>query len=288
MQKVWNKLVESLYTYCKSSGLSDVVFGLSGGIDSALVAVLACEALGKDRVHAIVMPSRYSSRLSIEITEKMQSIHGFDIRTFDIQPVTDELLFSAKQLFKGEAPNQSAKDNLQARIRGPIILGLMCNQYNYLPLCCGNKSEALLGYATFGGDTFGGFAPIGDVYKTQVYELSRWRNSRTTAFPEEVITRAPSAELHDMQTDEESLAVTYVQADAILAMLEMNKSKQEILGLNIAEETTVNHVIDLVHRNSFKRFCLPLSPKSAIPLAQKVQKLLPYEAVQEYNAKLGV
>ena len=287
MQEIWDSLVKGLRSYCTASGLSDVVFGLSGGLDSALVAVLACEALGKDKVHAVVMPSRFSSELSIQITEEMHDIHGFDMRTFDIQPLTDLALKQAQVLF-GEKPNLAALENVQARIRGPIVLGLLGNQFGWLPLCCGNKSEAMLGYATLGGDTFGGLAPIANLYKTQIFELAKWRNLQSTAFPEEVITRAPSAELSENQTDEKSLNITYVLADSILAMLETGKTKEQISAMNFANEEQITNVLNLVEKNAFKRYCIPQSINIVAPLAKSVQNTLPLSAATEYAKKFNL
>lgn len=287
MQKIWNTLVEGIKFYCEENSLNDVVFGLSGGLDSALVAALSCEALGKNKVHAVVMPSRFSSSLSIQITKQMQEIYGFDMRTFDIQPITDLALKQAKDLFN-ENPNLAALENVQARIRGPIVLGLMGNQFGYLPLCCGNKSEALLGYATFGGDTFGGFAPIANLYKTQIFELAAWRNSQTEAFPKEVITRAPSAELSENQTDEKSLNITYILADSILAMQELGKTEKQIADMNFASEKQISHVFNLVRKNAFKRYCMPSAVNINAPLAKSVQTILPDFATQEYINKFNI
>jgi NAD+ synthase (glutamine-hydrolysing) len=287
MQKIWNTLVEGIKFYCEENSLNDVVFGLSGGLDSALVAALSCEALGKNKVHAVVMPSRFSSSLSIQITKQMQEIYGFDMRTFDIQPITDLALKQAKDLFN-ENPNLAALENVQARIRGPIVLGLMGNQFGYLPLCCSNKSEALLGYATFGGDTFGGFAPIANLYKTQIFELAAWRNSQTEAFPKEVITRAPSAELSENQTDEKSLNITYILADSILAMQELGKTEKQIADMNFASEKQISHVFNLVRKNAFKRYGMPTAVNINAPLAKSVQTILPDFAIQEYINKFNI
>jgi len=285
MQKIWDDLVKGIRSYCTENGLSDVVFGLSGGLDSALVAALTCDALGKDKVHAVVMPSRFSSSLSIHITEQMQDIYGFDMRTFDIQPLTDLALRQAADLF-GKEPNLAALENVQARIRGPVVLGLMGNQFGYLPLCCGNKSEAMLGYATFGGDTFGGLAPIADLYKSFIFELASWRNSQGKAFPEEVINRAPSAELSENQTDEAALNITYVLADSILAMSEIGKTQEQIAAMNFTSKEQIAHVFDLVKKSTFKRRCMPTSINVNAPLAKAVQNTLPAFAAAEYEKKL--
>ncbi len=288
MQKIWDTLLDGIKEYCTENNLTDVVFGLSGGLDSALVAALSCEALGKNKVHAVVMPSRFSSELSLKITEEMHDIYGFDMRTFDIEPLFKTAIKQAESSLFKEKSNIAACENIQARIRGPIVLGLMGNQFGYLPLCCGNKSEAMLGYATFGGDTFGGLAPISSLYKTQIFELAEWRNSQSKAFPPAVITRAPSAELSENQTDESSLNLTYVVADAVLAAKEIGKTEQQIADMHFANKNQISHVFDLVKKSIFKRYCMPPSIEVFPPLAKKVSAILPSDLITEYNRRFNI
>lgn len=280
MEKVWNELVSGLRRYCETNHLTDVTFGLSGGMDSALVAVLAVDALGKDHVHTVFMPSKHSSDLSRQIATEMAAIHGFEYQECSIQDLTDYTLQQVNTLLKGKAPNNAVKENLQARIRGPILLGIMGNQYGYLVLACGNKSEAMMGYSTFGGDTFGGFAPIAQLLKTQVYELAQWRNTVSYAFPKAVLTRPPSAELSEGQTDEGSLAASYAVIDTVIVMREAGYSAAMIADAKVIDKADAERLFKVMDNNAFKRCCMAKSIAVNAPLALAVRKLLPQDFKQ--------
>lgn len=254
MQKLWNKLTSELKDFCSKNGFSDVVLGLSGGIDSALAAVIATDALGADHVHALMMKTKYTSPLSIQIAAEIARLNGFDYKKIDIQPIIDTQKTFLSDVF-GEEPKNIVMENLQARERGKILMALS-NQYNYLVLACGNKSEAAMGYCTLYGDTCGGLMPIGDLYKTQVFELCKWRNAQSLAMPMEVIVRVPSAELAPNQKDEDSLP-PYAVLDKVLALYSDEKKTAEEIAAQGFEKETVDWIIRRYHSQEFKRKQLP-------------------------------
>lgn len=227
MEKIWNKLKQGLQNYCVENGFSEVILGLSGGLDSAMVSVLAAEALGAEKVHALMMKTKFTSQQSLDIAKELAELNGFDYQVLDIQNMVEaEKAFLTKAL--GETPKPIVLENLQARERGKILMAFS-NQYGYLVLACGNKSEAAMGYCTLYGDTCGGLMPIGALYKSEIFELAKWRNQQGKVFPEDVILRAPSAELNVGQKDEDNLP-PYVVLDKILkAFVEDKKSEEEII-----------------------------------------------------------
>lgn len=254
MEKIWKSLTVGLRDYCHKYGFKEVVLGLSGGLDSALVSVLACDALGAENVHCLMMKTKHTSDLSLEIAQELARLNGFDYQVLDIEPIIEtQQQFLTQAL--GENPKNLVMENLQARERGKILMAFS-NQFGYLLLACGNKSEAATGYCTLYGDTCGGLMPIGDLYKSQIFELARWRNQQGLVLPEAVINRAPSAELSDDQKDEDSLP-PYAVLDAILRLyLDEQKTKVEIVGQGY-EETTVAWVIKQYARTEFKRKQMP-------------------------------
>lgn len=254
MQKIWDKLVNGLKKYCDDNGFTDVCLGLSGGLDSAVCAVLAADALGGKHVHALMMKTRYTSQLSLEIATEIATDNRLDFKEADIQPTIDAQKAFLANLF-GEEPRNIVLENLQARERGKILMALS-NQYNYLVLACGNKSEAAMGYCTLYGDTCGGLAPIAGLYKSEIFELAKWRNSLSKAMPAEVISRAPSAELAAGQKDEDSLP-PYGLLDKILRLhIEGGQSAAEIAAEGY-DAVTVEQVIKRYKSQAFKRLQLP-------------------------------
>ncbi len=254
MKKIWNSLTEQLRDYYRKHGFKEVVLGLSGGLDSAMVSVLACDALGAENVHCLMMKTKHTSDLSLSIAQELARLNGFDYQVLDIEPIIEaQQQFLTQAL--GEKPKKVVMENLQARERGKILMAFS-NQFNYLVLACGNKSEAATGYCTLYGDTCGGLMPIGDLYKSQIFELARWRNQQSLALPEAVISRAPSAELSDGQKDEDSLP-PYSVLDAILQMyLDEHKAQGEIAAQGY-DKTTVAWVIGQYAKMEFKRKQMP-------------------------------
>jgi len=243
-------LVLGLRDYVEKCGFKRVHLGLSGGIDSALVAVLAARALGPERVHTFGLPSRYSS--SASETDARQLARNLGI-SFDLLPVEqtfNAVLDSLRPVFAGRDPDV-AEENIQARIRG-LFLMAYSNKFGSLLLTTGNKSELATGYCTLYGDMSGGLAVIGDLFKTQVYELCRHINAGEQIIPENIIQKAPSAELRPDQTDQDSLP-EYEVLDRILYLyLLENKSAVEIVEAGF-EEKTVREILRLVGRNEYKR-----------------------------------
>ncbi len=248
--EVYRVLVRGLADYVRKNGFTDVVLGLSGGIDSALTLVLCVDALGAERVHAVMMPSRHTADLSIELAEAQAELLGVDLRSIPIEPAFTALEGSLAPSF-GDAPAGLAEENLQARIRGNIVMALS-NKFGWLPIATSNKSELAVGYSTIYGDMCGGFSPLKDCLKTRVYELSRYRNSLGAAIPDGVIDRPPTAELAAGQTDQDSLP-EYAVLDAILLrFVDQDRSIQEIVTEGF-EEGMVRRVAGMVLNSEFKR-----------------------------------
>ena len=254
MDKLWENLKNGLKNYCYQNGFKDVILGLSGGLDSAIVSVLATETLGKDHVHALMMKTKHTSQLSLDIAEKIHKLNGFGYQVMDIQDIYAEYVDFLKNKML-ETPKKIVMENLQARIRGQILM-TYSNQFNYLVLACGNKSEASTGYCTLYGDTCGGLMPIGGVYKSKLFELAKWLNSQKEVLPEEVITRAPSAELSDGQKDEDSLP-PYDILDAILMKYCDEKYSAEDIVASGFDKDVVDWVINQYKKTAYKREQMP-------------------------------
>jgi NAD+ synthetase len=255
---VYTGLVQSIRDYVNRNGFKGALVGMSGGVDSALVAALAADALGPKRVWGVAMPSRYSAAMSLQ--DARQEARRLRIRfdTIQIEPAFKAFLRSLKPAFRRK-PADLTEENLQSRCRGVLLMALS-NKHGYLVLTTGNKSEMAVGYATLYGDMAGGFAPIKDVYKTLVYRLARHRNTRGEVIPQRVLTRAPSAELRENQTDQDSLP-PYDTLDAILkAYVEEQLSIPQIVAMGHAEKT-VRRVASLVRRSEYKRRQAPPGPK---------------------------
>ena len=250
MEKLWHTLKKGLKEYCAANGFTKVILGLSGGLDSALTAVLAADTLGGENVMAIMMKTRFTSDLSLEIAREISELNHLQYHELDIEPLVKAEIDFLRQSF-GEDVRGIVGENLQARIRGQLLMA-WSNQNGGLVLACGNKSEALTGYCTLYGDTCGGLLPIGNVYKTTVFKLAEWRNRQGYTLPQAVIERAPSAELAAGQRDEDSLP-PYAVLDAVLKLLyDEHKSVEDIIASGF-DEPLVRRVNDLIKRSAFKR-----------------------------------
>ena len=248
--RVYEVLVRGLHDYVVKNGFSDVVLGLSGGIDSALTAAIAVDALGPDQVHAVMLPSRHTSQLSLDLAAEQADMLGLDYRTIEIEAVTRAQSQVLAESFVGELEDIT-EENLQARARAVLLMALS-NKFNWMLLATGNKSEMAVGYSTIYGDMAGGFAPLKDCYKTLVYELAAFRNLESPAVPQGVIERAPTAELAADQFDQQSLP-PYDQLDAILhRYVDLDQSIADIVA-DGHEESTVRRVAGMVLRNEYKR-----------------------------------
>ncbi|MDZ4046881.1 MAG: NAD+ synthase, partial [Pseudoxanthomonas sp.] len=246
----YRAIVRGIRDYCGKNGFERVWLGLSGGIDSGLVLALAVDALGARNVAAVRLPSRYTSGLSNDLAEEQARLLGVRLETVAIEAPFNGFLQALAPLFNGLEPG-IAEENLQSRCRGALKMALS-NKFGGMLLTTGNKSEYAVGYATIYGDMCGGFGPIKDLYKTEVQALCRWRNARSPAIPEQVITRPPSAELRENQTDQDSLP-PYDLLDAILFRhVDQEMSLAEIVAEGYDRET-VERVLRLVRINEWKR-----------------------------------
>ncbi|HEX3073991.1 MAG TPA: NAD(+) synthase, partial [Ignavibacteriales bacterium] len=265
-EEALNALILGVKDYSRKTGFKKALLGLSGGIDSALVAYIAVKAMGPENVKVIMMPSQYSSKGSVADSEKLISNLGISYNTVPIQNVFESVKSSLKNVFNG-APEDLAEENMQSRIRG-LFLMAMSNKFNYMLLTTGNKSEIAVGYATLYGDMCGALAVIGDLYKTEVYKISNYINREKEIIPIEIIEKAPSAELRPDQTDQDSLP-PYDVLDKILEMyLEENKEYEEIVSI-IGDSAVVKKTLRLVDYNEFKR-------KQAAPVLRISMKAFGY------------
>lgn len=259
MAEVYQALVLGTRDYVRKNGFSKIVLGLSGGIDSSLVATIAADALGPENVTAVSMPSRYSSDHSKSDAAELAANLGIDYKVIAVEPVYQAYLDMLETAFAGTDPNE-AEENLQSRARGNVLMALS-NKYGWLVLTTGNKSEMAVGYATIYGDMAGGFAVIKDVPKTLVYRLCRYRNEKIgPAIPENVLTKPPSAELRPDQKDTDSLPEYEILDGILAAYIEDEYSADEIIALGY-DEQTVRRIIRLVDRNEYKRRQAPPGPK---------------------------
>ena len=250
LEEIYQVLLCGLRDYVRKNGFSDLVFGLSGGIDSAMVLALAVDALGADKVHTVMMPSRHTSGLSIELAQQQAIALGVDHRVISIEPAFEALNTLLAPSFSGLEADVT-EENLQARVRGNIVMALS-NKFGWLPLATSNKSEAAVGYCTIYGDMCGGFAPLLDCFKTRIYELAEWRNQQSAVIPAEVISRPPSAELRPNQSDQDSLPPYEVLDQVLRLYVELDWPISEIVAAGF-DKAMVRRVARLVLLNEYKR-----------------------------------
>jgi NAD+ synthase (glutamine-hydrolysing) len=249
-QEVYEALCTGLSGYLSKNGFTEVVLGLSGGIDSALTAAIAVDALGSDAVRGVTMPSRYSSSGSVDDSIDLAQRLGIEIDTVPIEDIFTRFLDALDPLFGDSTPNV-AEENLQARIRGTILMAIS-NKFGGMVVATGNKSEMAVGYATLYGDMAGGYAVLKDVYKTMVYELARWRNTVSYVIPTSTIDKEPSAELREDQRDSDSLPSYDVLDDILSKYIEKDMTASEIICSG-CDPDIVRHIAMLVDRNEYKR-----------------------------------
>ena len=252
MAEIYQSLVMATRDYVQRSGFPGVILGLSGGIDSALTLAIAADAIGADKVQAVMMPYTYTAQISVEDAAEQAKSMGVTFGIAEINPIVNSFMQTLYPFF-GNSPADATEENLQARARGTLLMGLS-NKFGNLVLSTGNKSELAVGYCTLYGDMVGGFAVLKDVYKTIVFELAKYRNSipDKPVIPERVITRPPSAELRPDQKDQDSLP-PYDVLDAILyAYIEEDMSQDDIIAKGFDAEV-VAKVIRLVDFNEYKR-----------------------------------
>lgn len=256
----WRAVTRGIQDYCRKNGFRKVWLGLSGGIDSALVLALAVDALGADNVTAVALPSRYTAGLSNDLAAEQCRALGVKLETVPIEPAFQGLMQSLSAMFEGQAADVT-EENLQSRSRGVIMMAL-ANKFGGLLLTTGNKSEYAVGYATIYGDMCGGYAPLKDLYKTEVYGLSKWRNTVGGApvIPPAVIARAPSAELRENQTDQDSLPAYDVLDGILYRYIDQEQSREDIVAAGYAPEV-VERVLRLVRISEWKRHQAAPGPK---------------------------
>ena len=256
--QMWAGLVVGLRDYVKKNGFKSAVLGLSGGIDSALVAAIAIDALGAKNVYGVAMPSKYSSGHSLEDAQALADATGINFRTVSIAPMVDAFMSNLDL-------TGLAEENLQARVRGTTLMGIS-NAEGHIVLATGNKSELAVGYSTLYGDAVGGFAPIKDIYKSDVWALARWRNSmalkagQTPPIPERSITKEPSAELRPDQKDTDSLP-DYALLDQVLRLYVDEDHGYEALIKDGFDPALIIRVIGMVDRAEYKRRQYPPGTK---------------------------
>ena len=259
LDEVYRALTLGVRDYVTKNGFKQVVIGLSGGIDSALTAVIAVDALGADNVLGVFMPSPYTSRESRKDTQELARRLGIELKTLPITPPFKSYLQTLKPAFAGTNVD-TTEENLQARIRGNLLMALS-NKFGHLVLTTGNKSEMSVGYATLYGDMAGGFAVIKDVPKTMVYELARRRNGvGSEVIPKCILDRAPTAELRPHQKDEDSLPPYPVLDPILKAYVEDDRSVEEMVEMGF-DRKTVLRVVGLVDRSEYKRRQAPVGIK---------------------------
>jgi len=248
--EIWNALVLGVRDYARKTHFKKVLLGLSGGIDSALTAAIAVDALGPENVLGVMMPSAYSSKGSVDDSVELARNLGIQVIALPISPIMETYETTLAEAFQGYRPDVT-EENIQSRIRGNLLMALS-NKYGALLLTTGNKSELAVGYCTLYGDMNGGLAVIADLPKMMVYRVSRYRNKRKADIPESTLTKAPSAELRPDQTDQDSLP-PYEVLDQILELhIERSQSAEEIIAQGY-DEGTVRRVLRLVRNAEFKR-----------------------------------
>jgi len=249
-ESVYRALVCGTRDYVSKNGFPGIVLGLSGGVDSALVLAIACDALGADSVRAVMMPFRYTSAMSQEDAAEQAEILGVRYDIIPIEPIYEATVRQLADIFSGREPDVT-EENIQARCRGLLLMSIS-NKTGRMLLTTGNKSEMAVGYATLYGDMAGGFAPIKDCSKTLVYRLARFRNSLGRVIPERVLTRPPSAELRPDQVDTDSLPEYDVLDPILEAFIERDQSVAEIVARGFDRDIVVR-ILELVKRSEYKR-----------------------------------
>jgi NAD+ synthase (glutamine-hydrolysing) len=253
--EVWSALVLGLSDYFRKNGFADAVIGLSGGIDSALTAALAVDALGAAHVHGVMLPSRYSSEGSVTDARQLCDNLGIDCRTMSIEEPFAAMLSTLEPSLDA-LPADVTEENLQARVRGTLLMALS-NKFGWIALATGNKSELSVGYSTLYGDMVGGFAPIKDLYKTHVYELARWRNRLREVIPAASIEKPPSAELKPGQLDSDALPPYDVLDRVLRAYVEHDSSIEDVIASGV-EPDVARRVAKMLDAAEYKRRQGPL------------------------------
>lgn len=254
-ENIYNALILGVKDYINKNQFPEAIIGLSGGIDSALTLAVAVDAIGADRIRVLLMPSRFTSDMSMEDAKKQAEILGVRYDVIDIEPIFQAFLSSLAPLFKGKKPD-TTEENIQARIRGMLLMA-MSNKFGSIVLTTGNKSEMSVGYATLYGDMAGGFAILKDIPKTLVYRLAQYRNMISPNIPNRVLERAPSAELAKDQKDQDSLPPYPILDEILYLYIEKDKDPAHIYSEKLHKDV-VNRIVTMVNRNEYKRRQAPI------------------------------
>jgi NAD+ synthase (glutamine-hydrolysing) len=249
-ESIYSALVLATRDYIQKNSFEGALIGLSGGIDSALTLAIAVDAVGAKNVHAVMMPYEFTSSMSLEDSELQALSLGVTFSSIDIHPMVDAFNLSLSDFFV-DSFKDVTEENIQARVRGVLLMALS-NKHHKIVLATGNKSEMAVGYATLYGDMCGGFAPLKDISKTMVYQLSNYRNTVSRVIPERVITRPPSAELSPNQLDQDSLPSYDILDDILMRFVEMKQSVNQITELGHDLEL-VNKITSMILKNEYKR-----------------------------------
>lgn len=259
-EEIHRALVLATRDYVHKNGFESVIIGLSGGIDSALVACIATDALGPENVLGVFLPARYTLTESCEDVTQLAHNLKINLLTLDIELLYESTLKTLTPVFAQTKPD-ATEENIQARLRAVLWMALS-NRFGALVLTAGNKSELAVGYATLYGDMAGGFAVLKDVTKTRVYQLARWRNAQSEVIPKRILEKAPTAELRPGQIDEADLPAPYRDLDrTIEAFIERDQSVKEIAQALQLSEGVVQEIVRLIRKNEYKRRQAPLGPK---------------------------
>lgn len=250
MERIYQALVLSVRDYVQKNNFKCVMIGVSGGIDSALTLAIAVDALGKENVHAVIMPSRFTSEISMEEAKQVVKNSGVSSEIISIEPAYQSFLDSLQSSFENKKPDVT-EENIQARVRAVILMALS-NKFGKLVLTTGNRSEYAVGYCTLYGDMAGAFAVLKDVPKTMVYELAKYRNEKNMVIPERTISRAPTAELAKDQKDEDTLPPYSVLDKILECYLDQSMSIDEIVAKGFTRELVVK-IINMVQKSEYKR-----------------------------------
>jgi NAD+ synthase (glutamine-hydrolysing) len=261
--QVYDAILLGIKDYFSKMGFTKAIIGSSGGIDSAVTIALACEALGKENVRAILMPSEFSTTHSVSDAERLSKNLGNPYDIIPIKKIFDSFITELNPVFK-DLPFGIAEENIQSRTRGNLLMAI-ANKFGYILLNTSNKSELATGYGTLYGDMAGGIGVLGDCYKLQVYELAMYINKKSEIIPQNIITKAPSAELRPGQKDTDSLPSYEILDEILYQYIERVQGPKEIKAMGF-DAALVDRILKLVNRNEYKRnqFCpiIRISPKA--------------------------